>query len=94
MLVLTLVRILRDLLGLVAAIGFVLTGFAIHSAVGMSDAHADWHIGSPNWMATVSLGISLLAFAGWFLVQRKERVLARMGLTKRCSERLAAVDQG
>ena len=90
MLVLTLVRILRDLLGLVAAIGFVLTGFAIYSAAGMSDPQPDWHVGSPNWMAAVSLVISLLAFAGWFFVQRKEKVLTRRGLTRRCSERLPA----
>jgi hypothetical protein len=83
MLVLTLVRIFRDLLGLVAAIGLVFTGFAVHSAVGMSDPQADWRIGSPNWMAAVSLVISVSAFAGWFLVQRKEKILARMGLTKR-----------
>src|SRR5437660_22323 len=90
MLVLTLIRILRDLLGLVAAIGFVLTGFAIYSAVGMSDRHANWHVGSPNWLATVSLVLSVLAFSGWFFVQRKEKALARTGLTRRCSERLPA----
>jgi phosphatidylserine synthase len=85
MLVLTLVRILRDLFGLIAAIGFVLTGFAIYSAVGMSDPQREWHVGSPNWMAAASLVISLLAFAGWFFVQRKEKVLTRIGLIRRCS---------
>jgi hypothetical protein len=90
MLVLTVVRILRDLLGLVAAIGFVLTGFAIYSAAGMNDPKPDWQVGSPNWMATVFLAVSLLAFAGWLFVQRKETVLTRISLTKRCSERLPA----
>jgi hypothetical protein len=90
MLVLTLIRILRDLLGLVAAIGFVFTGFAIYSAVGMRDPQADWQVGSPNWMATVSLVVSSAAFTGWLFVQRKEKVLARIRLTKRCSERLPA----
>jgi ATP/ADP translocase len=85
MLVLTLIRILRDTLGLVAAIGFVLTWVVMPSPIATFFIRTEWSSASENWRFTILFTASLAAFAAWFFVQRKERVLARMHLTNRSS---------
>jgi hypothetical protein len=87
---LTVIRILRDLLCLIAAVGFALATVGTLGAIDAYQHNTDWRVGDESQIVVVVLVIvSVTASIGWFLVQRKESVMARQGLTKRCSERLA-----
>jgi hypothetical protein len=90
MFVLTLIRILRDTLCLIAAVGFALTVIGVLGAIDAYQHNADWRVGDESQIVVVVLAVvSLTASIGWFFVQRKEAIMARLGLTKRWSERLA-----
>jgi hypothetical protein len=73
MLLLTLIRILRDILGLIAAIGLVFTGFALWGEILACYDTPDWlyHLGDEVLAIAIFAVVSLSAFAGWFLMQRK-----------------------
>ena len=86
MFVLTLIRILRDTLCLIAAVGFALTVIGVLAAIDAYQHNADWRIGDESQIVVSVLAVvSLTASIGWFFVQRKEGVMARQGLTDRCS---------
>ena len=92
MFVLTLIRICRDMLCLVAAVGFDLTVIAILGAIDSYQHTADWHVGEESQIIVAVLAlVSLTASIGWFFVKRKESVIARQGLTMRWSERQTAL---
>jgi hypothetical protein len=83
---LTLIRILRDTLGLVVAMGFVLTTAIICGLIDAYRTETDWDFGGQNpALVTIVVTASLAAFTAWFFVQRKEKMLASRGLTTRRS---------
>ena len=76
MLLRTLIRILRTLLGLATAIGLVFTGFDIWSEMETRCTGRLLVRRHPDWMAAAFLIPTLLALAGWFFAQQKEKAIA------------------
>jgi NhaP-type Na+/H+ or K+/H+ antiporter len=72
MLVLILIRLLRDISGLIAVIGALFTGVLVRSEF----LHADWRERWGNKDQVVILGFAIVTLTTaviWFLAQRKER---------------------
>ena len=86
MLALTLIRLLRDALCLVAAVGLALSIVAIFCAVDAYRFESDWRLGGDVQLVLLTLlVISGCSSAAWFFVQRRERKMARRGLTSQWS---------
>jgi hypothetical protein len=86
MLTLTLIRLLRDAFGLIAGVGWALTVVAILGDIDAFRFETDWSFfGESQRIVAVLGGISAIASFAWYCVMQKERMMARRGLTRRCS---------
>jgi hypothetical protein len=73
MLFLTLIRLLRDMLGLIAAIGVMFTGFLARSEFVMYSMQTDWRLGNENQiMLLFFAATSTTAGIAWCFVQQRE----------------------
>lgn len=76
MLALTLIRLLRDTLCLVAVLGILLTVLLVQSELVMYSMQTDWRLGSENQIMLLFVAAtSLLCGISWFFAQRKEWAL-------------------
>lgn len=72
MLVLTLIRLLRDISGLIAVIGALFTGVFVRGEFQYTDWRQRW--GNKDQVVILGFAIvTLTAAVTWFLAQRKER---------------------